>query len=337
MVEHRIRKTHRRGTGMDAFGDAVSAEGEVGCTVQRVVGRHIVARHLLLGAVVVHRARMTGDGHNSHVRFHRLVTVRHVEGHRVEVGVLVGELSGGETHVGGTHIGALSGNLSVGHHSIVCRREDEVVAGVQVRTVSGVEAADTVLLTIEHIAVVMTGDGHNCVNRRNLLVTIDHLEINVGEVGARIGKVIGLETHVCLTVHILAFHHVGTGCDGRAVELEVVGGVERIADLHHIVTAHVVRDSVVGVRCRVTGNRHHHIVNRRDGLIAVRHGEGHPHEVRVRVMEHRVHETHVGLAVHIRTFHHVRAGGRAVAAEPEVVLHIVQRGIRRGRVARHGV
>ena len=80
----------------------------------------------------------------------------------------------------------------------------------------------------------------------------------------------------------------------------------------------------------VLGDGHHNTVQSRDGLVTVRHFEGHVREVVVRVGEHSVGETHVG-----RT--HIRSACRSRAAERDAAVDIVERVLAGSRVARHRV
>ena len=83
--------------------------------------------------------------------------------------------------------------------------------------------------------------------------------------------------------------------------------------------------------------------NRGDFLPTVGHDKGNLIEVVVRVGKlvqctiSSTLQTHVRLTSSILTFHHVGTGGRGRAAEGKVVIHVVQRSIGRGGIARHGV
>ena len=188
----------------------------------------------------------------------------------------------------------------------------------------------------------MTGDGHRGGNRRNDLVAVRHLEGHLTEVGVRVGELFLRKTHIRLAVGVRAFHHIRSGGGSRTAEGEVNivarhliqvgagrGGVARYGMFLTVVGGGVVRT-----------HDGHRGVNRGDGLVAVRHLEGHLIEVLVRVGELFLRETHIRLTVGIRAFHHIRSGCRGRAAEDEVNIvarHLVQVGAGRGGVTRHGM
>ena len=78
---------------------------------------------------------------------------------------------------------------------------------------------------------------------------------------------------------------------------------------------------ISGVIC--TNNRHC-CVNRFNLLVTVRHHKGHMVEVRVVVHERGFGQTHVGLAVNISTFYHIRTAcaGHHIGGEAEVVFGV---------------
>ena len=97
-------ETHGRGADIRPGCRGRATEGHVSALVQRRAERGVEARHALLGAVIDLRVGVADDRHHRVDRRDGLVAVRHVERHRAEVRVRVGELAGGETHVGGAGI-----------------------------------------------------------------------------------------------------------------------------------------------------------------------------------------------------------------------------------------
>ena len=135
-------QAHVRSTGIGALGgdDTIHqggirgrCEGKVtGHIVQSGVSRGRVARHRMLLTVIVGGIVGTDNRNDNINRVDLLVTVGHVEGHRAEVGVRVGELvrctgiTTLQTHVRGTGIGAFGGDDTVHQGRIRSRREGEV-------------------------------------------------------------------------------------------------------------------------------------------------------------------------------------------------------------------
>ena len=96
-----------------------------------------------------------------------------------------------------------------------------------------------------------------------------------------------------------------------------------------------MRLAVVRIRGGMSHDRHL-CGDRSDLLPAVRNGERHLGEVRVRVRELACRQTHVGLAVGILALHNIRSRRSGLAAE-RVVASRVQGGAVGGFVARHRV
>ena len=133
-------------------------------------------------AVVVNRVLMTDDRHSHFSGQDGLVTVRHCKSHRREVGVVVSELVGGKTHIGGVVVRAACRNHTVDQIGIGSRSEGEVSSGIQVRAVRCVETADNVFLTIVQIVLTVARNGHCGSQRLDTLTTIVYHEVHIGEV-----------------------------------------------------------------------------------------------------------------------------------------------------------
>ena len=308
----------------------------------------------MLFSVVIGGVVRTRDGDRHIKRADGLVTVVHVEGHRAEVGVRVGELvrrtgiTTLQTHVRGTGIGAFGGDDTVHQGRIRGRSEGKVAIDVvESRTSRGRVTRHDVLSAVVSGSVVCTRDGDDGGNRSDYLVTVNHHEAHIREVVARIGELLLGETHIGLTISVRAFHHVGTSGCGVAAEGEVVGRVQCRGlisnhDARHVVARHRVCRTVIRECTRVTRNGHRHARERVDGLVAVSHDEVHLGEVRVRVGKLLGSETHVGGA-------DILAGGRndivfevctTRRREGEVNVftrHLVQRRAGLSGVARHGM
>ena len=354
--EHRIRKTHiGLAVGVTAFHHIGSrsgriadraSEGEVVHGIERIADGDIVTRHRVCSAVVIRGVVVTRNRHRHINRVDGLVTVRHVEGHRAEVGVRVGELvrrtgiTTLQTHIRGTGISALGGDDTIDQGCIRGRSEGKITGHIVQRGVSrGRVARHDVLITIVIRSVVRTRDSDGGGNRGDFLVTVNHHEAHVREVGVRIGELSLGEAHIGLSVSVRAFHHVGTGGRGRAAEGKVVIHIVQRGVGLSGVARHGVLRAVIGFRVRLTGNGHRHARERVDGLVAVVHDKAHLGEVRVRVVELSGGETHVGGA-------DILAGGRddivfevctARRREGEAVVHIIEVGAGRGGIARHGM
>ena len=264
-------------------------------------------------AVVIRRVVMTRHRHCRVDRRDGLVAVRHVEGHRREVRVRVGELFRSKAHVRSAGIRpGCRGRAAEGHVSALVQRRAE----------RGVEARHRVFRSVVGSGVVMARHRHRSVDPVDLLVAVHHIEGHVGEVRVRVGELAFGKTHVGLA-------GIRPGRLRRAAEREVSGGVERSVD-GHVVAAHAVNLSVIIHRVVMARDGHHHLVQRGDRLVTVRHIERHRAEVRrVQIRELTVRETHVRRAGS-------RSGSGCRAREHEVRA-LVQRRAVRGVEARHRV
>ena len=143
-------------------------------------------------AVIDLAIRVTGHRDGQRCRRDGLVTVRHVEGHRAEVGVEVGELVGGETHVGRADVGSacrgvaaegeVRGRVQGGSHIAYLNRGHVVTRhGVLGAVVNG--------------RAVMTLNGHRHVNWVDGLITVRHVETHLVLI-IRVAEVSIAKTHV---------------------------------------------------------------------------------------------------------------------------------------------
>ena len=94
------RQTHIRFTCVCSNGGAAAAEAEVSHSVQRIADRgHVVTSHLVSRAVIIGGVFVADNGYSDlTLGVDGLATVSNIEGHGVEVGVSVGELSRVQTH-----------------------------------------------------------------------------------------------------------------------------------------------------------------------------------------------------------------------------------------------
>ena len=294
------RKAHVRGTRIRAHHDTVAAEREIILRVLAVLrrNRHGITMHAVLIAVIILGIVLTDNRHNHRTGLHHLhPTV--VDGERhMEVGIRIRELAGIQAHIRSTGIGlrgrsrAAEGNVALIIQNIV---NDHRVARHRVGT----------MVILHHVSV--TRHRHTHLNGRDGLITVGHVERHGGEVGIRIGELLGIQSH---------HHSAGIGLRGRcrAAEREVGLRVETRRGRHRV-ACHRVRLSVIGTAVAVTRDGHHR-VDRIHGLVTVRHMErDHAVKITVDILEHGGRETHVhGAGIGERSFRR--------AAEREVVLRI---------------
>ena len=330
--EHRTRKTHLGlavGIGtLHHIGSGClsrSVEGEVGFVVQRTAdARHRVAAHAMLTTIVRRCILSSHDGHRRIDRGDGLVAVRHVERHRAEVRVGVGELSGSEAHVRGAGIRAFRRNHTALQSGTNRRREREVTTCIQRSAVRGVEARHRMLGAVISRCIGVALDRHRRIDWRDGLITIRHMEDNGSEVRVHVGEHRIGETHISLAVCIGAFHHIGSRGFSRAAEGEVGSRVKRVADFD-FVAGDCMRGSVIVGGIVMAGDGHHHLFRRSDSLVAVRHIEGHLVEIRrIRVGELSGSEAHVRGAHHstLRRNHTAHQCGIGGGCEGEVTSRV---------------
>ena len=177
----------------------------------------------VFSAVVGDGVNATHDGHDCVNSIDGDVSVSNVEGDGGEVGVVVGELAFGQIHVSGA--GSSSGSRSR-------TAEGEVVFGIKFglfltnHDAGDFVAVHCVLFAVVIFDVVVTHDGHGCSDRGDGLVTVGHVEGDIGEVGIDVGEHIGGQAHVGRAVRVFAFHHVGSASRSRTAEGEIVGSIK---------------------------------------------------------------------------------------------------------------
>ena len=311
-------------------GDDVINQNRIVGRREREVLRHIVevgvcrgriAGHGVCLAIVVGGVVRTNDSDDCVDLVDGLVAVGDVEGDLREVVVRVRELVGRKTHVGGAGVsaGRLGGAAEREVRLLVQRVADlHVVAG------------DAVLFTVVVGGVVIARDGdHDLVDRRDGLVAVSDVEGHVGEVGVRVGELPGVQTHV-RGAHLSAFG-LGGAAEGKVLRHVVEIGARGGGVATHRMLFAVVRRSVV-----VTDDGDGRI-DRVDLLVAVGDVEGHGLEVRVRVLKLFRSQAHIGLAISVFAFDHVRARSRGSTGELDVFIHVVQVAVCNGDVIIHGV
>ena len=294
------RKAHVRGTRIRAHHDTVAAEREIILRVLAVLrrNRHGITMHTVLISVIILSVVLTCDRHNHRSGLHHLHPTI-VDGERhMEVGVRIRELAGIQSHIRSTGIGlrsrsrAAEGNVALIIQNIV---NDHRVARHRVGA----------MVILHHVSV--TRHRHTHLDGRDSLITIGHVERHGGEVGIRIGELLGIQPH---------HHSAGIGLRGRcrAAEREVGLRVETRRGRHRV-ACHRVRLSIIGTAVAVTRDGHHR-VDRIHGLVTVRHMErDHAVKITVDILEHGGRETHVhGAGIGERSFRR--------AAERKVILRI---------------
>ena len=279
----------------------IAAEHDIRGFKESAAGNCIKAFHRLLKRGIFMHERMSLDGHIHRNRLNGLETVRHLEGHVVEVSVRVGELALGKTHIGGTGIRA-GGR---GHAA-----EREVVLGVERRR----DVRDHIVLnrvrrTVIIMGSVVTGNRHGSVHLVDGEAAVGDMEHHIREVRVGVGKLILGKTH-----RIGA--GIGLGQRGITREGEVVLGVSRSrigVHNHHVIARHRVLLRVVVGRGGMAGDVHNHRSRRHNLNPTVRHLlDGHV-VVAIDILELRCRQAHVGL-----THRRASRNGRLIRFQTEV-------------------
>ena len=172
------------------------------------------------------------------------------------------------------------------------------------------------------------------VARRDGHPTVRHGEGHRTEVRIHISELVLRPGSRTLQVHVRSADILTLG-RGVTTEGEVIHMVKRIGDAH-VIAGHTLLGAVINLRVRMARNDYLDI-DRRDGLVAVRHVEGHLVEVLVGISEHRIRKAHIGLAVGVGAFHHVGSGRGGRTAEGEIRLRVKRSADVRHRVAAHAV
>ena len=293
---------HSVSTNICAASRVTTAECKVINGVQRVADDHVIACYDMLGAIVVSRTAVLGDGHRHIDRIDGQHTIYNLERHRAEVVVRIGEVSRRKVHGVCTNIRATDGRIAI---------EREVIRCVKRVADSHVITCHDMFISIIICRTTVLGDGHRHIDRVNRLVTVCHVEGHIREVIIIVGEHLTSQAHVSRT-------SIRPGCSSRTREREVLIGVKVIAN-RDIVTAHTVLCSVV-IHCRgVARDRHRHF-NRVNRQRTIYNLERHRSEVGVRIGEVSSRKVHVVCS-------DVRALGRVAAAEREVRCRVQCRGL----------
>ena len=188
----------RQGRGA-ARADHFGGVEQTACTRGRVATDRMRLR------IVSRRVCITGDRDGHRSRGDGLETIRHIEGHRAEIRIRVGELVGREVHVRRAH--SRSGRR---RHTA----EREIVRGVQ-RGLLVVDldarhlvARHCVGGAVIHITVVITHNGHRHRSRVHFHVTVRDMEPN-DELVDMFGN--GAE-HILCQIHKRGSHNRTSGC-----------------------------------------------------------------------------------------------------------------------------
>ena len=283
--------------------------------VQSAVGSGSVAGYGMGFTVIVGSVACAGDRYDHIDRVDLLIAVRHVEDDFCKVRVLVGELSGIQTHECGVRVGqGRSSRSAEGEVSFLVQR----IADFHIIT------ADAVILAVIIRGIAVAGNSHNhLVHRRDRLVTVlIHRKGHSTEVRVRIGELVSRQVHV-------RGAHVGLRRFRSSSEDEVLLHVIQSGVGSGGVAARFVLCAVVNM-CIVVADDGYSRINRFNGLIAVCYVKGDSGEVRIRIGELVSCQAHV-LSARIGL---CRFCG---SVEGEVILHIIQIGAGSGGVAVHGV
>ena len=156
----------------------------------------VVARHALFAAVVCLRVIMTGDGYRQVGLVDLQPAVGYTEGHVLEVGVVITELTRFEIHVVGAHIGFC--------HARSAARADNLGRVEQTARARSRIVRHCVWLGIVRCFKGCTGDGNCHRVRGNRLVTVCYRECHRVEIRVCIGKLVRSEVHVRCAHHCSA-------------------------------------------------------------------------------------------------------------------------------------
>ena len=250
-------QAHIRGSDHRPGRLRIAGEGEVRFGVQRIADFNIVAADAVFRTVIVCGTGLTLDGYARGNRIDGLITVRYVEGHVFEIRIRVGELAGAQTHVGCTLVGLLR---------LFVAGEGKVGFSVQRIADRHIITAHNVLLTVIISYIMMTGNGDdNIFQFGNLLITVNNIEHDAGEV------IVLIAEHGTVQVHVRG-SDVSPCCFRGSGEGKVFFSVQRVADLH-IIAADSVFLAVKRCGIAVSGHRNAH-ADRIDFYETIRHIEG---------------------------------------------------------------
>ena len=220
---------------------------------------------------------MACDRHSDVDRVDRLIPVSHFKGHRLEVAVRICELTGFQTHVGGSCFYAGCFRSAA---------EGEVFRYIiKIRTRHSSVIAHAVFFTVIIRCIVRADDRHSHINRVNGLITVNHFEGHCLEVFVGICELVGRQAHVGGT-------GIRAGSCGFTTEGEITLFVKRIADIH-IVAAYCMLSAII-VNCTIMsgdGNKH---IDRVDRLITIGHNESDFREIVVLIAELFSSQAHFG-------------------------------------------
>ena len=139
-------------------------------------------------AVIICSVISANDRYGNIDRSNSLVTIGHVEGYYLEVGIGVRKPIRSQTHVGSTSICPFSFCLSA---------EGEVLFYIIQFIISrSCVAGHFVCSTVVCRSIVSTNDSYGYINRVNRLVTVSHREVYSTEVSIRVRELFFSETHV---------------------------------------------------------------------------------------------------------------------------------------------
>ena len=319
--EHILRETHHRLADVGTLRFRRAGEREVGLLVQRVADRNVVAGDDVFVRVEYGRVEVTDDRDGDVDREDLLIAVGDVEGDGSEVRVLVCEHVLRETHHRLACVGALG-----------CRRagEREVAFLVQRVADRDVISRDFVLSSVIVGRVEVTDDRNGDVDRFDRLIAVGDVEYDPVKVRIRIREHVLRKAHV-RRADVGALRFRGAG------EREVGFRIQRIAD-RHVVAGDFVLGSVVRIGAVVTDDRDDDRADRIDRDETVGDVEGNGPEVRVRVREHLLLETHIRRA-DLGTRRFRRAGEREVGFLIQRVAdrHVVAGDLVLLRIVGHGI
>ena len=212
------------------------------------------------------------------------MTVVYVEGHILEVCIIIAELIGGQAHRISTHIGSCS-HVRASEHHLRCV--------IQCAAACQVIARHALCSTIICYSILVARYGNGQGGWRNHLVAVGHLEYHVGKVATVIVKLTCVKIHIGGT-HIRSCRLLST------IKGEVSGSIQRIANLH-LITANTMFCAIVNHGILMTRDGHHYSVYRSNMIITICYIEGYRSEVAIDIGELVSGQAHVACS-HIGTF-----------------------------------
>ena len=234
----------------------------------------------MLNSIIYNSIRMTGNSHRHFgYRINGLPTIGHIKDYRSKVVVGVVEMLSNQFHIGGTCKSSYSG---------ITTTESKVTLRIKRITDGDFIANHTMFSTIIYYRVDMTVNSHRHFrNWSYRLVSISHHKSHLREVIVGIGKLFNSQTHVGGT-------RIGSGYYSCTTETEVISRIKRIANADNVITAHLVRLSIVFYCTVMTTNHHSHFIKCVNLLPTIRHVKDNRSKVVVSIFKLFSGQPHIG-------------------------------------------